>query len=333
MWRLRSPTSHWGTGGGASLIWALPLRSDLTSDPRSTMPASTFSIHSNLCRARRLVATSPEAGARFFPFLAIHRLQLDSTACCFNPTHPDGYRIAEPQLATGLLADQRRLALVQLEALSPTQAAGRQEALVNIAELAAEADEGAGADQPRNLAREDECCIDHAMRGRCSVRSCASLAQLALEQESGADVVGPPLDAHRLALTLAAVPGSLARFGSARCQLALAQRSQQGTVDDEVRVAPDRRGEMTVGGAAEPGVAAVALAVLSLFEGTQHKRCIRGATVPASRSLLHHQAARLSRKLGRLARRGRAAQWRRRDLELVQLRDQPFYPRRIRPSV
>ncbi len=98
---------------------------------------------------------------------------------------------------------------------------------------------------------------------------------------------------------------------------------------DQVRVAADRRGEMAVGGAAEPGVTAVALAVGGLFEGTQHERCIRVAAVPASRRLARHQPARLRGQLGGFARCRRAAQRRRRDLELVQLRDQPLDPRRV----
>ena len=100
-------------------------------------------------------------------------------------------------------------------------------------------------------------------------------------------------------------------------------------MDDQVRVAADRRGEMGVGGAAEPGVAAVSLAVGGLFEGTKHERCIRLAAVPAPRGLACRQAARLRRDLARLARREALAQRRRRHAERVQLGDQALDPGRV----
>jgi len=101
-------------------------------------------------------------------------------------------------------------------------------------------------------------------------------------------------------------------------------------VDDQVGIAADRRGEVAIGGAAQSGMAAVALAVGGLFEGSQHERCICPAAVPAPSRLLGNEPARLGGQLRRLARRGRAAQRRGRDFELVQLRYQPLDPRRVR---
>ena len=95
---------------------------------------------------------------------------------------------------------------------------------------------------------------------------------------------------RRLALALAAVAGHLARLGRPRRLLPLAQRRQQSPVDDEVRVAADRRGEVAVGGAAEAGMAAVAVAVGGLYQGTEHERCIRLAAVPAPRRLSRPRA-------------------------------------------
>src|SRR5262249_46861855 len=155
---------------------------------------------------------------------------------------------------------QRRLGRVQLEVVAG-HPPGRQEALVDVPELAAEGDEGTGADHPRDLAGEGGLL--------------AALGPLALEQEGGADVLGVALDPHRLALELAAAQGDAARLRPPRRLLPLAERRQQRPVYDEVGIAPDRRGEVTVGGAAEAGVAAVALAVVGLLERSEHEGCIR----------------------------------------------------------
>ena len=95
---------------------------------------------------------------------------------------------------------------------------------------------------------------------------------------------------RRLALALAAVPGHLARLGRPRRLLPLAQRRQQRPVHEQVGVAPDRRGEVAVGRAAEAGMTAVAVAVGGLLQGTEHERCIRLPAVPAPRRLARPRA-------------------------------------------
>src|SRR5262249_51231821 len=158
----------------------------------------------------------------------------------------------EAQRAARVLADQAGLGLVELEALlAAPQPAGGQEPLVDVAELAAEAGERAAADHPGDLALE------------FGVGSAP--AELALEQERGADLVALALAPHRVALALAALAGGLPRLGGAGGSLPLADRGQQGPVDDEIRVTPDRRGEVAVGGASQPRVAGVALAVGGLL--------------------------------------------------------------------
>ena len=130
---------------------------------------------------------------------------------------------------------------------------------------------------------------------------------------------------------LAAVPGHLARLGRPRRLLPLPQRRQQRPVDEQVGIAADRRGEVAVGGAAEAGVAAVAVAVGGLHQGTEHERCIRLAAVPAPRRLARSpagspRAATSPAWLGARPwpqRRGRHA-------ERVQLLDQALDPRRDR---
>src|SRR5436190_7805426 len=100
MWAPRSQTSPSLTTAYASLICALPSRSDFTSLPRSSMPASILSSTWNLCRARRLVATSPLTGSLGpFDFFAIGcllgRQEIDPTAGRVNAVDGDGGRIAD----------------------------------------------------------------------------------------------------------------------------------------------------------------------------------------------------------------------------------------------
>src|SRR4051812_8183727 len=112
------------------------------------------STSSNLWRARRLVATSPDSGLRcFLSFLAIGGLPVAAPARRLDLVDRDADLVAAPDSASGLAADQGGLQLVQLEALA-AQPAGRQEALVDVAELAAEGDKGAGADHAGHLAGE-----------------------------------------------------------------------------------------------------------------------------------------------------------------------------------
>src|SRR4029077_11273859 len=203
----------------------------------------------------------------FFDFLATGGLQFRPAAGRIDAGDPnlDGISQAQSRL---LAVDQRHLGPVQLLAPAGKPPRGKHP-LVDVAELAAEGDEGAGPDHAGDLAFE--------------LGVWAALAELALAQVGGADVDGTPLHLHRLALTGRAVGGDLADLGQARRLLPLPQRRQQGPVPDPVGVAPYRRGEVGVGSAAEAGVAAVALAVDGLLEGAEHERCIRLAAVPAPR--------------------------------------------------
>src|SRR5215510_8117941 len=108
MWSLRSQTSPSSTTAQASVICALPPRSAFTSEPRRTMPASIVSTNSNLCLARRLVTTSPEAGRRgFLSFFLIRRLQLGPPPRGIDPGDADRDRLPQPQALLRALADQR----------------------------------------------------------------------------------------------------------------------------------------------------------------------------------------------------------------------------------
>src|SRR5690242_12698593 len=145
----RNQTSPSLTTAYASLICALPSRSDLTSLPRSSIPASIFSSTWNLWRARRLVATSPLAGTlgpfdfRAMPLnglpLSGHsrilgRKQIDASARGVHSVHAYRHRIANPDGATAPRADEHRLGGVELVALPPPDPACRQEALVDVGE-------------------------------------------------------------------------------------------------------------------------------------------------------------------------------------------------------
>ena len=159
------------------MIEALPSRSDFTSLPRSAMPASILSSSWNLCRARRLVATSPPSA--FFDFLliasplarsggapptaaasrlaratlplrlalaAFGRQQVDAAARLLDAVDADPDRVAHADRGAVAGSDQHRLGRIELVALAAADQARRQEPFVDIGHRAAEADEGAAAD-------------------------------------------------------------------------------------------------------------------------------------------------------------------------------------------
>ena len=92
---------------------------------------------------------------------------------------------------------------------------------------------------------------------------------------------------------------------------------EQRAVDDEVRVAADRRGEVAVRAAREPGVAEVLRVVARLLERAQHERGKRLLPTLARADELADSLARLGRELRRLLRGHvvRVGRRRRRDLD------------------
>ena len=106
-------------------------------------------------------------------------------------------------------------------------------------------------------------------------------------------------------------------------------------MDDEVRVAPDRRGEVAVRGAREPRVPEVLRVVARLLERAQHERGKRLLATFGVRDVLAHALARLGRDPRRLLRRHVVGVGRRRsrDLDRRQLREQPRDRERLRPLV
>src|SRR5581483_9305721 len=167
------------------------------------------------------------SGKRELDLLLVLRDRLDA--------HLD--RVAEAVGTAGAAAHERRARRVQLEELA-RQPPGRQEPL----EDAAEAGEEAGAEKAGDLALERLLP--------------AALDQPVLEQPREAELVGRVLDLGRLALARRRVLGELAELLGHRV-VALPELAQEGAVDDEVRVAADRRGEVAVGAAREAGVAEV----------------------------------------------------------------------------
>src|SRR5581483_5215470 len=107
----------------------------------------------------------------------------------------------------------------------------------------------------------------------------AALDQPVLEQPREAELVGRVLDLGRLALARRRVLGELAELLGHRV-VALPELAQEGAVDDEVRVAADRRGEVAVGAAREAGVAEVPRVVARVLERAQGER--RGGLAAAS---------------------------------------------------
>ena len=189
-----------------------------------------------------------------------------------------------------------------------------QEALVDVGELAAEA--------RRTRRRRSR------PRPRPRTRPPARLEQLALEQERRADVVGVALDPHRRRARARSSDQPASRTVAA-LGLVLAPPSvrEQRAVGDQVRVAADRRGEVRVRGAAEPGVAEVAVAVVGLLQRARARaRYTRRAPWPRRSA---------SRATSRLASPASSPAWlgdellrqrRRRDVERGELLDQALDP-------
>src|SRR4051794_34333203 len=148
------------------------------SPPPSSRPARTCGRRGGWWRRRPTPVFA--ASCPSWPYRsAVHpggRLEVDPAPGRFDPGDPHAHGAAHPDPAPRGLADQRRLGLVEREEVLAAQAAGRQESLEDVAELAAEGDEGSRADHPGHLAGE-------------ALLAVAVLAQLALEQESRADVI------------------------------------------------------------------------------------------------------------------------------------------------
>ena len=120
--------------------------------------------------------------------------------------------------------------------------------------------------------------------------------QPALEQPREADLVGEVLDLRRLALALGRVLGELGEVLRQRV-VAQAELAQQRAVDDEVRVAADRRGEVAVRGAREPGVAEVPRVVARLLQRAQDERRERLSAAARLLDVLGDAARDLAREL------------------------------------
>src|SRR5262245_60409363 len=153
----------------------------------SSRPARTCAGRGGWLRRRRWRAAWRRPS---FPSCSLlpRRQQVDAAARRVDPLDADRDRIPEPDRGAPLEADQHRLGLIELVALTAADPARRQEAFVDVGELAGEANEGAGPDHAGDLA------LERSLR--------AGVEQLPLEQERGADRVGVALNASRLPLSL-----------------------------------------------------------------------------------------------------------------------------------
>src|ERR1051326_2226204 len=93
----------------------------------------------------------------------------------------------------------------------------------------------------------------------------AALEELVLEEPGEADLVRDVLDPRRLSLARRGVLGERLEVVGDRL-VREAQLAQDRTMDDEIGVAPDRRGEVAVRRAREAGVAQVLGAVARLLQ-------------------------------------------------------------------
>ena len=103
-----------------------------------------------------------------------------------------------------------------------------------------------------------------------------------------------------------------------------ADLAQQRAVDDEVGVAADRRGEVAVGGAREPGVAEVARVVARLLERAQDEARERLAAAARPARVLGDALARRGRDPGRLRRAHALGRGRGRHAEVGEPVEQPL---------
>src|ERR671914_977520 len=241
---LRSRPSPSRTWAWASFSCTAPARSDFTSEPCSTIPASIFSSRLKRKPACRLVATSPGAALRFF-FFAIGlrvcrgRGEIHPATGGLDAVHHHAHWVAEAQPAPRVLVVECRAELVQ--GPPAPQAAAREQALEAVV---AEADEGALLHKPHHLALEDRRLHWIGVR------------QPPFEQEGQAHVVRRALDLHRLALGRRGRHARLVELVRRRGRVVDAEALQESPVRHDVRVAPDRRREVAVTRAREAGVAA-----------------------------------------------------------------------------
>src|SRR6476646_1050423 len=173
------------------------------------------------------------------------RRQLDLAGRFVDRLDADFDRIPEPESPAAATADQRRGEVVELEVVAG-ETAGREEALKDLAE----ASEEARADDADDLAFERLVP--------------ASFVELGVEQPGQADVVRAVFHICCSPLPLGRVVCELAQIRWHRV-LGNVQLAEQGAMDDQVGVAPNRRGEMAVRGAGKPRMAEILRVVASLL--------------------------------------------------------------------
>ncbi len=175
-----------------------------------------------------------------------------------------------------------------------------------------ERDKSPGADQPRDLARE------HLL--------VAAVEQNLFEQEAGGDVIALVLQLGGVALALGGPFPQLVELASARAlasALAGPDRREQRAMTDDVRIAPDRRGEVAVARRAQSGVADVLRRVAGLLERAQHERAERDPAVARAAHVRVHAPGDVAHELRRLRGEERVGQRRRGHSERGELLDEP----------
>src|SRR5918995_2938294 len=293
---------------------ALPLRSDFTSDPVSTNPASWRSSRWYSCRALRFSAISFSPAA-IRSIVAATDPELDLPFRPVDVGDGDLDRVAEPEGPFRAPPDESGGELVDLVVV-PAQSADRDVALEDLSE----ADEEAGADDAVDLAWER--------------RVPAALEEHGLEQPGKADVVGAVLDVREPALLGGRMVGSLPEI-LGKGLVGRAELPQERPVDDQVGIAPDRRREVSVRRAGEARVTEVARVVSRLLQRPEDERRegLGAATRPPD--VIRDALARLRGELRGETRRQALPVGRRRSrhLECRELREQVKDGLRVGPLV
>ena len=251
--------------------------------PPARFRTRSRSRSSNLCRARRLVATSPIGACARLP-LAIPLRPVPALRRCSAAA-----RGARPRVRRRHLDRVHR----PLEIGSPSRiavavrrAAPSDECGLGLVEVEPFPAERRAGRSPRTRPRaRPRSARTHPRRPPPRPRprtTCPSPPRTARDRAGSTRTpCRRRARSDRLPLALRAAPAGLADRSAVRLGLAGADRRQQRAVGDEVRIAPDRRGEVSVRRAAEAGVAEVSLGVVRLLQRAQHEGCIRIPAMPS----------------------------------------------------
>ena len=211
-----------------------------------------------------------------------------------DPPYPAARRSAPPAPAPGRRAGSRRRCACPTStvpsSLSSHQSprSRRTGSIPSYCSPLAEGDERAGADQPDHLALEharSRSPPPNSSRSSRKQRATSSASRsIIIASRSRVEVHGP----------------GRGHPATRRAPARPATADSSAAVADQVRIAPDRRGEVAVARRLQPGVAEVARVVVGLLERAQHEAGQRPAAVAGPRHPVRDQLRGLADHVGGL---------------------------------